>query len=52
MSTLNFGSVSINGQTGVITGAIRAEGIIPVGSVIYFANSSVPTGYLKCNGAS
>ena len=52
MSTLNFGSVSISGATGVITGAIRAEGIIPVGSVIYFANSSVPIGYLKCNGAS
>ena len=52
MSSLTVGSITFNGSSGVITGAIRAEGIIPVGAVVYFANSSTPTGYLKANGAS
>ena len=52
MSVLQVGSISIDGTTGVISGAIRAEGIIPVGAIVYFANSSAPTGYLKANGAA
>jgi phage-related tail fiber protein len=52
MSSLIVGGVTINGSTNVISGAIRAEGIIPVGAIIYFANSTIPTGYLKANGAN
>jgi phage-related tail fiber protein len=52
MSTLVVGGITINGSTNVITGAIRAEGIIPVGAIIYFANATAPTGYLKANGAA
>jgi phage-related tail fiber protein len=52
MSSLIVGGVTINGSTNVITGALRAEGIIPTGAIIHFANSSVPTGYLKANGAN
>jgi phage-related tail fiber protein len=51
MSNLTVGGITFNGTTGVITGAIRAEGIIPVGAIVYFANSTTPTGYIKANGA-
>jgi len=52
MSTLTVGTVTVTGTTGVITGALRAEGIIPVGAIIWFANTSTPTGYLRANGAA
>ena len=31
--------------------AVSGEGIVPSGSVIFVAKSTVPTGYLACNGA-
>ena len=53
MSTLNIGSnVQISGTTQAVTGLLYAEGIVPAGSVIFVARSTVPTGYLACNGAS
>jgi phage-related tail fiber protein len=53
MSTLNIGTnVQISGTNQSITGILSAEGIVPAGSVIFVAKSTVPTGYLACNGAS
>lgn len=39
-------SLTINGSTGSIIGTL------PAGMVMYFANSTVPQGWLKCNGAA
>jgi microcystin-dependent protein len=53
MSTLNIGpNLQISGTSQTITGLLYAEGIVPAGSVIFVAKSTVPTGYLSCNGAS
>ena len=39
-------SLTINGSTGSIIGTL------PAGMVMYFANSTVPQGWLQCNGAA
>lgn len=43
-------TVTINGTSGITTPAINAGNI--VGQVCFFAMSTAPTGFLKCNGAT
>jgi microcystin-dependent protein len=46
-------TISLNGTTGIVfpNAQTQAVAYLPAGMVQYFANSSVPTGWLQCNGA-
>jgi microcystin-dependent protein len=51
MATQSSSSVNITG--GTITGVSGlGGGSVPEGTVIFYAGSSAPTGFLKCNGAA
>lgn len=39
-------SITINGATGEISSAV------PAGLIMFYASSTLPTGFLKCNGAA
>jgi microcystin-dependent protein len=43
-------AITLNGTTGISSPAINAGNI--VGQVCFFAMSTAPTGFLKCNGAT
>jgi hypothetical protein len=47
-------SISISGQAGITfpDASTQAQAYLPSGMVLYFANSTVPTGWLQCNGAA
>ena len=51
MSTLKVGTI-INPADNISLDVTEiARSVIPAGTVIYLAGSTVPTGFLKCNGA-
>jgi microcystin-dependent protein len=47
-------SISISGQAGITfpDASIQAQAYLPSGMVLYFANSTVPTGWLQCDGSA
>ncbi len=47
-------SISISGQAGITfpDASIQAQAYLPSGMVLYFANSTAPTGWLQCDGSA
>ena len=47
-------TISINGTTGITypNSQLQAVAYLPAGMVQYFANSTVPTGWLMCDGSA
>lgn len=47
-------SITLSGQNGVTfpDASTQSQAYLPSGMVLYFANSTVPTGWLQCDGAA
>ena len=47
-------AITLSGQNGITfpDASIQAQAYLPSGMILYFANSTVPTGWLQCDGSA
>ena len=45
-------AITLDGTTGVTAPAFTGSGVVPASTVIYVAQNTAPTGYVKANGAA